>query len=45
MAKKFPKEFNFFPETFSLPTDFNKVFEYLKTKAKNTFIVKPEAGA
>ncbi len=45
MSKKFPNDFDFFPETFSIPADFNKVFDYCKIRPKNTFIVKPEAGA
>ena len=44
MKKKFPSEFDFTPLTFCLPSDNNKVYEYIKNKKKNseTFILKPE---
>ena len=46
MAKLFPKEFNFFPQTFMLPGDYNEFRQkYGKENGKpKTFIVKPEAN-
>lgn len=47
MKKEFPLEFNFIPLTFCLPSDNNKVYEYLKNKTKtiDPFIIKPEGSA
>lgn len=45
MAKKFPLDFDFFPETFSLPVELNKLYEFNKAVPKCSFIIKPEAGA
>jgi tubulin polyglutamylase TTLL6/13 len=47
MQKKFPEEYNFFPQTWLLPSeyaDFRKQFENLSKNKKKTFIVKPEAS-
>lgn len=45
MALKFPQDYDFFPETFSLPADYNKVYEFSKNVCKGPYIIKPEAGA
>ena len=47
MQKKFPDDYNFFPQTWLLPSeypDFRKQFENLSKNKKRTFIVKPEAS-
>lgn len=44
MAKLFPTEFNFFPQTFMLPGDYNEFKQNLEKGKNRTYIVKPEAN-
>ena len=46
MKKHFPKEYNFFPRTYLLPTEYGelKAQTEKKRKIKQVFIVKPEAS-
>lgn len=43
MRKKFPKEFNFFPQTWLLPIEWPEFKNQFNTKKNKTFILKPEA--
>ena len=49
MKKKFPKEYNFYPQTFSLPKDFALLHRHFASdsgrKSKHTWIIKPDGGA
>ena len=46
MQKRFPDYFDFFPQTFCLPSDNSKIFKiFANKKTKKTFIIKPEGGA
>lgn len=45
MKKGYPKEYNFFPKTWTLPSQINEFKEWLKKSRKDrVFIVKPEAS-
>lgn len=44
MRKRFPDRYNFFPETYLLPSDYNEFASQFKGKLK-TFIIKPEGAA
>jgi len=47
MARKYPKEYNFFPRSFLLPYDwgdFKNTFINKTGKNKPVYIVKPEAS-
>ena len=47
MYKRFPDEYNFFPQTWVLPSEyseFRKQFDGLSKNRKKTFIVKPQAS-
>ena len=47
MQKRFPEEYNFVPQTWNLPSefqDFKKQFDNIQKNKKKTFIVKPEAS-
>lgn len=44
MAKRFPNEYNFFPKTYLLPSDYNEFASQFQGKLK-TFIIKPEGSA
>lgn len=47
MLKKFPEDYEFYPQTWLLPAeygDFRKQFKENNTKGRKTFISKPEAG-
>ena len=47
MQKRFPEEYNFFPQTWVLPSEyseFRKQFDNLSKNKKKTFIVKPQAS-
>jgi len=47
MQKKFPEDYNFFPQTWVLPSEFSefrKQFDNLSKNKRKTFIVKPEAS-
>ena len=44
--KRFPQEYDFFPETFVLPTDFLQFkAQVTRSREKSTFIVKPQASS
>lgn len=43
MKKQYPEEYKFFPETWSLPTEYNDLKMQFNSKRTKTFIVKPEA--
>lgn len=45
MKKRFPEFYNFYPETYCLPSDRNHLVEEFKEGKKKTFIVKPEASS
>lgn len=42
MKKKYPLSYNFFPDTFSLPSDNSQIYKIFKNNKKNYFIIKPE---
>ncbi|EGR32668.1 tubulin-tyrosine ligase family protein, putative [Ichthyophthirius multifiliis] len=47
MQKQFPEEYNFFPQTWLLPLEYNDLrteFEKIQKGKRKTFIVKPEAS-
>lgn len=47
MHKKFPDDYNFFPKTWVLPSEFGefrKEFDNLQKNKRKTFIVKPNAS-
>jgi tubulin polyglutamylase TTLL6/13 len=47
MLKRFPTEYDFFPQTWVLPSEFSefrKQFDGLSKNKKKTFIVKPAAS-
>jgi len=44
MKGAFPKQFNFFPETWTLPGDFQAFKDQFSRKGTRTFIVKPDHG-
>lgn len=43
--KLFPKEYNFYPQTWILPSDIADFKAQLSKRAKRTYIVKPDASA
>lgn len=45
MKKRFPEHFDFYPETYCLPSDKNILAKEFEGGKKKTFIVKPEAGS
>lgn len=46
MKKEFPDDYNFFPDTFCLPADSNKLYSLYHNHNKiPTHIVKPESSA
>ena len=44
MQKWFPDEYDFFPATYMLPTDYKEFKAQITCKRNKTFIVKPEAS-
>lgn len=44
MQKMFAAEYDFFPQTFMLPTDYKDFKNQITAKRNKTFIVKPEAS-
>jgi tubulin polyglutamylase TTLL6/13 len=45
MAKAFPDDYDFFPKTWVLPTDFHDLKSSMAAnKRRTTYIVKPEAS-
>ncbi|XP_054286926.1 tubulin polyglutamylase TTLL13-like [Macrosteles quadrilineatus] len=44
MLKFFPKEYNFFPKTWCLPSDLGEVLQYSRSHRNKTFILKPDLG-
>ena len=45
LSKKFPRYFDFYPQTFSYPIDKSKIIQLFQEHRKKTMIVKPESGA
>ena len=49
MRKKFPGEYNFYPQTFALPKDFTSFRSHFTSdsgrRSKHTWIIKPDGGA
>ncbi|XP_077285754.1 tubulin polyglutamylase ttll6-like isoform X2 [Arctopsyche grandis] len=45
MNKCFPHDYNFFPKTWCLPSDFNDALIYSKYHKNKTFIIKPDCGS
>ena len=45
MQKYFPKEYNFFPKTWTLPADLKSFKEQFNFRKAKTFIIKPEMGS
>ncbi|XP_049792276.1 tubulin polyglutamylase ttll6-like, partial [Schistocerca nitens] len=44
MLKIFPKDYNFFPKTWSLPADIADMLSYARSRRNRTYICKPESG-
>ncbi|XP_021262356.1 tubulin polyglutamylase TTLL6 isoform X3 [Numida meleagris] len=44
MLKLFPKEYNIFPRTWSLPADYGDFQAYRRRRKTRTFICKPDSG-
>lgn len=44
MRAAFPKEFNFFPDTWTLPAEYQDFKDQFSRKGTKTFIVKPDHG-
>lgn len=44
MRKWFPDDYDFFPLTFMIPTDYKEFKQQISDKRNRTFIVKPEAS-
>ncbi|XP_052528604.1 tubulin polyglutamylase TTLL13-like isoform X2 [Tympanuchus pallidicinctus] len=44
MLKLFPKEYNIFPRTWSLPADYGDFQAYRRRRKNRTFICKPDSG-
>ena len=44
MKKAFPKEYNFFPQTWLLPSEYTELRKKFGSNRKTVFIVKPEAS-
>lgn len=45
MKKRFPEFYDFYPETYCLPSDRNLLVEEFKNFSRKNFIVKPEASS
>lgn len=45
MKKKFPKDYDIFPDTYSLPYDRSKLLKQFQNCKRKTFILKPEFSA
>lgn len=45
MHKLHPEEYNFFPKTWILPTEYNEFVKYSKNNEGQTYIVKPEMNS
>ncbi|XP_059928664.1 tubulin polyglutamylase ttll6 isoform X2 [Gadus macrocephalus] len=45
MAKRFPKDYSFFPHTWCLPADYSDFQAYARAKRHKTFICKPDSGS
>ncbi|CAL8272809.1 unnamed protein product [Lota lota] len=45
MAKRFPKDYSFFPHTWCLPADYSDFQVYARAKRHKTFICKPDSGS
>ncbi|KAB0802289.1 hypothetical protein PPYR_04475 [Photinus pyralis] len=44
MQRLFPKEYNFFPQSWCLPADLGEALAYSRLKKNKTYILKPDAG-
>ncbi|CAH1796784.1 unnamed protein product, partial [Owenia fusiformis] len=44
MIKLFPKEYNVFPKSWILPSDYGDFLAYTRAKKHKTYILKPESG-
>ncbi|KAH9587400.1 Tubulin polyglutamylase ttll6 [Schistosoma haematobium] len=44
MIRLFPKDYNIFPKTWCLPSDWNDIQNYAKKHKSKTFIIKPDNG-
>ncbi|XP_064620214.1 tubulin polyglutamylase ttll6-like [Lineus longissimus] len=44
MLKLFPKDFNVFPKSWCLPSDYGDLMAYSRQKKHKTYILKPESG-
>ncbi|CAH8497195.1 unnamed protein product [Schistosoma turkestanicum] len=44
MFRLFPKDYNIFPKTWCLPSDWNEVQNYARKHKSKTFIIKPDNG-
>ncbi|KAK5649796.1 hypothetical protein RI129_000825 [Pyrocoelia pectoralis] len=44
MQRLFPKEYNFFPQSWCLPADLGEALTYNRLKKNKTYILKPDAG-
>jgi len=46
LKKRFPEDYNFFPDTFVLPMDYNAFkLQFNKDSQQKTFIIKPQASS
>ncbi|XP_022919719.1 tubulin polyglutamylase ttll6-like [Onthophagus taurus] len=45
MKRLFPKDYNFFPKTWSLPADLGDALTYSRLRKNKTYILKPDAGS
>lgn len=44
LRKIYPKDYNFFPRTWALPTELKELKTYAQNKKNRVYIVKPEAS-
>ncbi|CAL8069670.1 unnamed protein product [Calicophoron daubneyi] len=44
MSKAFPKEYNFFPKTWCLPSEWSELQNYARRRKSRTYILKPDTG-
>ncbi|KAK4471968.1 hypothetical protein MN116_005346 [Schistosoma mekongi] len=44
MIRLFPKDYNIFPKTWCLPSDWNDIQNYARKHKSKTFIIKPDNG-
>jgi tubulin polyglutamylase TTLL6/13 len=44
MKKVFPDDYNFYPQTWTLPAEYNDLRQYLENEANLVVIAKPEAS-